>query len=66
MKNNTKQFWSYLKSKKQDSQGVTPLRKDDGFLYSDTIWTCGLVTVDIVEQFQHSSLTNVYIWHIRI
>ena len=36
MKNNTKQFWSYLKSKKQDSQGVTPLRKDDGFLYSDT------------------------------
>jgi hypothetical protein len=22
MKNNTKQFWSYLKSKKQDSQGV--------------------------------------------
>ena len=36
MKNSTKQFWSYLKSKKQDSQGVTPLRKDDGFLYSDT------------------------------
>jgi hypothetical protein len=36
MKNNTKQFWSYLKSKKQDSQGVIPLRKDDGFLYSDT------------------------------
>jgi hypothetical protein len=36
MKNNTKQFWSYMKSKKQDSQGVTPLRKDDGFLYSDT------------------------------
>jgi hypothetical protein len=36
MKSNTKQFWSYLKSKKQDSQGVTPLRKDDGFLYSDT------------------------------
>jgi hypothetical protein len=32
MKNNTKQFWSYLKSKKQDSQGVTPLRKDDGYL----------------------------------
>jgi hypothetical protein len=24
------------------------------------------VTVDIVEQFQHSSFTNVYIWHIRI
>ena len=34
-KPNTKQFWSYLKIKKQDSQGVTPLRKDDGFLYSD-------------------------------
>jgi hypothetical protein len=36
MKNSTKQFWSYMKSKKQESQGVAPFRKDDGFLYSDT------------------------------
>ena len=36
MKNSTKQFWSYMKSKKQDSRGVAPFRKDDGFLYSDT------------------------------
>ena len=33
---NPKRFWSYLKSKRQDAQGVSPLRKADGLLYSDT------------------------------
>jgi hypothetical protein len=30
--NEPKRFWSYLKGKRQDLQGVAPLRKTDGFL----------------------------------
>ena len=31
-----KRFWSYIKSRKQDSSGITTLKNKDGYLHSDT------------------------------
>jgi hypothetical protein len=55
--NNTKQFWSYMKSKKQDSQGVTPLRKDDGFLYSDTETKAGILNDHFHSVYTREDMT---------
>lgn len=35
-KDSPKQFWSYIKSKKQESFGVAPLKNKDGFIHSDS------------------------------
>ena len=51
--NNPKKFWSYLKGKRQDSQGVAPLKKPDGLLYSDTESKAEILN----DQF-HSVYTN--------
>ena len=59
MKNNTKQFWSYMKGKKQDSQGVTPLRKDDGFLYSDTETKAGILNDHFHSVYTREDMTDV-------
>ena len=59
MKNNTKQFWSYLKSKKQDSQGVTPLRKDDGFLYSDTETKAEILNDQFYSVYTREDMTSM-------
>ena len=31
-----KKFWSYIKGKRQESIGVSPLKNQDGFLKSDS------------------------------
>ena len=36
LKENTKQFWSFIKSKRQDSTGVAPLINKEGYLHSDS------------------------------
>ncbi|CAG2220005.1 unnamed protein product [Mytilus edulis] len=33
---NPKRFWSYIKSRKQESSGITTLKNKDGYLHSDT------------------------------
>ena len=35
-KGNNKKFWSYIKSARQESTGVSPLKNEDGFLKSDS------------------------------
>ena len=35
LKENSKRFWSFVKSKKQESSGVAPLINKEGFLQSD-------------------------------
>ena len=35
LKQNPKRFWSFIKSKRQDSCGVSPLIDKDGILHSD-------------------------------
>ena len=53
LQGNSKRFWSYLKSKRQDSQGVAPLRKTDGLLYNDVA-----SKADILNQQFHSVYTR--------
>jgi hypothetical protein len=36
LKENPKRFWAAIKSKKQESTGVSPLKNKEGFIYSDT------------------------------
>lgn len=36
IKTNPKRFWSYVKSKKQESAGISPLLNKDGFLHGDS------------------------------
>ena len=35
LKENLKVFWSYVKSKRQESTGVSPLKNKNGFIHSD-------------------------------
>jgi hypothetical protein len=35
-KDNSKRFWSYIKSKRQEPAGISPLLNKDGFLHSDS------------------------------
>ena len=37
LKENSKRFWSYVKSKRQEASGVSALLNEDGFLQSDTM-----------------------------
>jgi hypothetical protein len=34
---NPKRFWSYIKSRKQESSGITSLKNKDSYLHSDTV-----------------------------
>jgi hypothetical protein len=36
LKENPKRFWAAIKSKKQESTGVAPLKNKEGFIHSDT------------------------------
>ena len=36
LQNKPKAFWSYVKSKRQESTGVAPLKNKDGFIHSDS------------------------------
>ena len=36
LKENTKRFWSFIKSKRQESTGVAPLINKEGYLHSDS------------------------------
>jgi hypothetical protein len=51
--NEIARFWSYLKGKRQDSQGVVPLRKTDGFLHNDAP-----TKAEILNQQFHSVYTK--------
>jgi hypothetical protein len=35
LKDNNKQFYSYIKSKKQDASGISSLRDNHGYLHSE-------------------------------
>ena len=36
LKDKPKMFWSYIKSRRQESTGVAPLKNKDGFIHSDS------------------------------
>lgn len=51
---NSKKFWAYVKSKGQDSAGVSPLKNADGFLQSDSAKKAEILN----EQFQRAFTTE--------
>ena len=53
MKQNPKQFWSFIKSKRQDSTGVSSLIDKDGFLHSD-----GSRKAEILNEQFHAAYTR--------
>jgi hypothetical protein len=48
-----KRFWSYFKSRKQESSGITSLKNKDGYLHSDTV-----SKADILNKQFHSVYTK--------
>jgi hypothetical protein len=48
LKKNPKRFWAVIKSKKQESTGVAPLKNKEGFMHSDTTSKAEILN----EQFQ--------------
>ena len=48
LKENPKRFWAAIKSKKQESTGVSPLKNKGGFIHSDTTSKAEILN----EQFQ--------------
>jgi hypothetical protein len=48
LKENPKRFWAAIKSKKQESTGVAPLKNKEGFIHSDTTSKAEILN----EQFQ--------------
>jgi hypothetical protein len=50
---NPKWFWSYIKSRKQESLGITSLKNKDGYLHRDTV-----SKADILNKQFHSVYTK--------
>ena len=56
--NNTKPFWRYIKSRKQDSSGVAPLR-EDGQLHSDSQTKANILVKQFKSIFTTATATTV-------
>jgi hypothetical protein len=50
---NPKRLWSYIKSRKQESSGITSLKNTDGYLHSDRV-----SKADILNKQFHSVYTK--------
>ena len=55
---NSKRFWSYVKSKGQQSSGVPPLKSTDGFLKSDSASKAEILNEQFKSVFTKENLTN--------
>ena len=58
-KSNNKRFWSYIKSKGQDSVGVSPLKNKDGFLQSDSAQKAQILNEQFQTAFTSEDKTNI-------
>ena len=59
MKGNSKRFWAYIKHKKQDSNGVAPLKNNDGLLYSDTDTKADILNRQFYSVYTKEDMTNI-------
>ena len=57
--NNPKRFWTYLNSKRQDSQGVAPITKRDGILHSDTENKAEVLNEQFHSVYTEENLTSL-------
>ena len=55
---NNKRFWSYVKSKGQESSGIPPLKCKDGFLKSDSLSKAEILNDQFRSVFTDEDLTN--------
>ena len=58
-KDNSKMFWSFVKSKGQEFTGVTPLKNKDGFLQSNTQSRANILNEQFKSVFTEEDLTNI-------
>ncbi|MCG7876680.1 MAG: reverse transcriptase domain-containing protein [Candidatus Thiodiazotropha endolucinida] len=57
--NNSKRFWSYVKSKKQESFGISPLLNQDGFLHSSSHNKAEILNKQFQSAFTRENLNNI-------
>ena len=57
-KDNSKKFWSYIKSKGQEWNGVAPLKNKMGFLQSDNKSKVAILTEQFQSVFTKENLNN--------
>ena len=58
-KTDSKKFWAYIKSKGQESQGVSPLKNTDGFLKSDTVSKAEILNTQFQSVFTEEDQSNM-------
>ena len=56
---NNKIFWSYIKSKGQESTGIPPLKSKDGFLKSDSFNKAEILNEQFKLVFTEEDLSNI-------
>lgn len=55
----SKKFWSYVKSKRQDSTGVSPLKNAEGFLQSDSVTKAEILNQQFQSAFTAEDTSNI-------
>ena len=58
-KDNSKKFWSFVKSKGQEFTGVAPLKNKDGFLQSNIQSRANILNEQFKSVFTEEDLTNI-------
>ena len=56
---NPKRFWSYIKSRKQESSGITSLKNKDGYLHSDTVSKADILNKQFHSVYTKEDYTNM-------
>ena len=56
---NPKKFWSYIKGKKQESSGVSPLRNVDGVIHSEANVKANILNRQFVSVFTKEDKANI-------
>ena len=58
-KDSPKKFWSYIKGKKQESSGVSPLRNSDGVIHSEADVKANILNKQFVSVFTKEDTANI-------
>lgn len=59
LKDNNKQFYSYIKSKKQDASGISPLRDNQGYLHSEAKDKAEILNAQFKSVYTQEDHTNI-------
>lgn len=59
LQKNPKKFWSYVKSRKQDSSQIVTLKSKDGFLHSDTTNKASILNQQFQSVYTKEDLQNL-------